>query len=73
VRLRDDAGGTVLEVEDDGRGIAPGRPERVVRDGHIGLASWAERVAAMGGTFAIESEPGEGALVRATLPPAPLP
>jgi two-component system NarL family sensor kinase len=73
VRVRDDDGRTVLEVEDDGRGIAPGRPERVVRDGHIGLASWAERVAAVGGTFSIESEPGEGALVRATLPPAPLP
>ena len=68
VRVYDAGGRTVLEVEDNGCGIAPGAPERVLRDGHIGLASWGERVTAVGGTLTVESEPGSGTLIRATLP-----
>ena len=68
LRLADDGGRTVVEVRDDGRGIRADEAQGVVRDGHIGLASWTERVNAVGGTFAIESVPGQGAVVRATLP-----
>ncbi len=73
VRVRDVRGLTVVDVQDDGRGMSAAERDRVAREGHIGLASWSERVGALGGTFAIESEPGRGALVRATLPGAPLP
>ena len=57
-----------LEVADDGRGIAAGRQEEALGQGHIGLASSAERVRAMGGEFELESEPGQGTVVRASIP-----
>jgi two-component system, NarL family, sensor kinase len=73
LRLADDGGRTLLEVRDDGRGIRPNEVEGVIRDGHIGLASWIERVSAVGGTLDIDSAPGRGAVVRATIPASPLP
>jgi two-component system, NarL family, sensor kinase len=68
VRLlhRDDH--VVLEVEDDGIGIMPAAQRYAVEHGHLGLVSSQERVAALGGTFSIESSPGGGALVRARVP-----
>jgi two-component system, NarL family, sensor kinase len=51
-----------LEVADDGRGLDPAH-----RDG-VGLRSMRERVAELGGTFAIESPPSGGTCVRARLP-----
>jgi two-component system NarL family sensor kinase len=68
VRLAANDGNTLLEVRDDGRGFAPGARERAVAEGHIGLATAAERVAAIGGTFTVRSTPGGGATVRAVLP-----
>ena len=73
LHLADDHGRTIVEVRDDGRGMRADEIQEVVRDGHIGLASWTERVAAVGGTLDIDSAPGRGAVVRATLPHAPLP
>jgi PAS domain S-box-containing protein len=58
----------VLQVSDDGRGMQPGDRRAALTLGHIGLASNAERVAAMGGTLEIISAPGEGTVVRALLP-----
>jgi signal transduction histidine kinase len=58
----------VLEVADDGRGIAAGRQEEALREGHIGLASALQRVRAIGGEAEVSSEPGKGTTVRARIP-----
>jgi two-component system, NarL family, sensor histidine kinase DegS len=56
-----------IAVTDDGQGFSPhagsigsGRP--------LGLKSMRERVEALGGTFYVESEPGSGTQVSATVP-----
>ena len=63
VTLRGTDEGVLLEVDDDGRGF------------DVDLATWGmgienlrERVASLGGTFRIDSTPGEGTTVRVTLP-----
>lgn len=68
VILRADGRDLVLEVCDDGVGITPGRAESALAEGHIGLASAARRVRAMGGRLELESEPRHGTCVRVTLP-----
>jgi signal transduction histidine kinase len=57
-----------LEVDDDGKGIAPGRRRDARREGHIGLAACAERAASHGGTFDIVTDTGRGTTVVVTLP-----
>jgi signal transduction histidine kinase len=57
LRCADDV--LVLEVADDGAGVA---------EEHVGLATGAERVAAVGGTLAVETLPGGGSRARAELP-----
>ncbi|MGA8573238.1 MAG: chemotaxis protein CheB [Desulfobaccales bacterium] len=56
-------------VEDNGQGFEVGRPEDLEggRRG-IGLASMAERVKALGGTFKLESQVGVGTRVFFTIP-----
>ena len=68
VSVRRQAQDVVLEVADDGHGFADSRRDEALRSGHIGLASCAERVEAIGGSFEISSDIGRGTLVRATLP-----
>jgi two-component system NarL family sensor kinase len=58
----------VMDVRDDGCGITPERRGAALEHGHIGLASSAERVEAVGGSFDIESEPGRGTRIRTTIP-----
>jgi signal transduction histidine kinase len=58
----------VLEVADDGSGMAPERVEQAVAAGHIGLASAASRIAAIGGKLTIDSAPGAGTRVGVELP-----
>ena len=54
-----------LEVADDGGGIAPGRRDEALAEGHIGLASVNERVRAASGWFEVEtSSAGTRALAR---------
>ena len=54
-----------LEVVDDGCGIPEGRRDEALAEGHIGLASVNERLAAAGGGFSIEtSSSGTRALAR---------
>ena len=64
VRLEQDAAGVLLEVRDDGRGFDPGGDF----PGHLGLKSMHERVTRLGGSFVVESAPGEGTRLVARLP-----
>jgi signal transduction histidine kinase len=66
--LRSAPGAVVLDVADDGQGMAPDRGRAALAEGHIGLAIGAERVAAVGGTLALEPLPGGGTRARAQLP-----
>jgi signal transduction histidine kinase len=53
--------GIVLEVEDDGVGFDPSGDF----PGHLGLRSMRERIEYFGGSFFIESSPGQGTRLRA--------
>lgn len=70
VSLGTDAEAIVLEVCDDGEGIAPGRRAAALRNGHIGLASIEQRLTAIGGRFELHSSPGDGTRARAEVPVA---
>ncbi|MBS1191207.1 MAG: domain S-box protein [Rhodocyclaceae bacterium] len=59
---RDD--GILVVVADNGRGL----PEEPPRHGGYGLLGMRERVEVLGGTFTINSIPGGGVTVEATLP-----
>ena len=65
LRLEQDADEILLEVCDDGRGFDPAGSF----PGHLGLKSMRERIADLRGTLRIESTPGEGARIRAQVPP----
>ncbi|MEU7382996.1 sensor histidine kinase [Streptomyces sp. NPDC042207] len=62
-----------LDVVDDGAGFDPGaehasaRPGRAA-DGGFGLPAMRARAEALGGTFTVESSPGQGTAVAVTLP-----
>jgi PAS domain S-box-containing protein len=68
VTLRQSAGELVLEVADDGRGIDRGSARAALAGGHIGLASAAERVEALGGRLELLDRPGGGTIARASIP-----
>ena len=68
LRLRCELDAIVLVVADDGRGFAPDRRGEALSEGHIGLATSAERAAAAGGTLDIASAPGAGTPVTVRLP-----
>jgi len=55
VALRREPEGVVLEVADNGSGIAPGRRDEALAQGHIGLASVNERPRAAEGSLELES------------------
>ncbi|MGW0045490.1 sensor histidine kinase [Rhodococcus sp. NPDC003348] len=68
MRLTRDADSIGLVVADDGVGFDPAvLPERVGQ-GHIGLASAALRVEAVGGTLDVVSAPGAGTRVEVRVP-----
>jgi len=56
----------ILEVYDDGVGFNPHQSF----PGHLGLQSMRERLARLRGTLEITSTPGQGAMIRATVPSA---
>jgi two-component system NarL family sensor kinase len=70
VTVRRERDGIVLEVSDDGAGFDPLRRAEALADGHIGLASSAERVESLGGRLDIDSAPGRGTRVVAVIPHA---
>ncbi|MEV5538968.1 sensor histidine kinase [Saccharopolyspora shandongensis] len=56
-----------LDVRDDGTGFDPAAPQSGTGRGY-GLSGMRARVEQSGGTLAVESRPGEGTAVAATLP-----
>lgn len=58
----------VVAIQDDGRGFATQSTQKLMADGHLGLAGMRERAALLGGSLMIESKPDAGTLVRARLP-----
>lgn len=68
LRLASDAQDVVLVVADDGAGFAPERRSQALMQGHIGMATSAERVVAAGGSFDVASTPGAGTTVTVRLP-----
>ena len=64
LRLQQQDGQVAVTVSDDGAGFDPARAER-----HgMGLGLMRERVAELGGTFRLDSTPGQGTTVRVLLP-----
>jgi signal transduction histidine kinase len=68
VEVRRDGDDVSLRVADDGAGIPEERLRAAVAEGHIGLASSAERVEAVGGRLVIGGAPGQGTIATARLP-----
>jgi two-component system, NarL family, sensor kinase len=67
VGLRRDGDRLRLEVADDGGGIAPGRREQALAEGHVGLAAATQRVRSAGGSLEISGSEA-GTTARVTLP-----
>ncbi|MGH2756025.1 MAG: histidine kinase [Actinomycetota bacterium] len=63
VRLRDRGGVLTFSITDAGPGFDPART-----DGGVGLQNMIDRLAAVGGTLEIDSEPGRGTSVRGRVP-----
>ena len=55
----------LVEIADSGKGFDPGA---ALSDVHLGLAGLRERVEILGGIFSVQSAPGRGTTVYATLP-----
>jgi signal transduction histidine kinase len=64
IRLEEGNGSIVLEVQDDGVGFDPQQEY----PGHMGLQTMRERVDQFDGRLDIESAPGQGTLLRASIP-----
>jgi PAS domain S-box-containing protein len=59
----------ILEIRDNGVGFeVPRRWVKLAREGHLGLIGSSERAESVGGKLEIESAPGKGATIRATVP-----
>lgn len=67
VRLTGRPESVALEIADDGVGFEL----EAVPGGHFGLLGMRERTQLLGGTFALDSRPGAGTRIRATLPTEP--
>ena len=69
VRLERDDGNLRIVIQDDGVGFSPDATDHKVEDtGGFGLFSIEERMADLGGTFEILSEPGAGCTAILTMP-----
>lgn len=65
LRIGVDDGTLLLEVEDDGRGMAP-RPDRRRRG--LGLVGMAERAEMLSGTLVVDTEPERGTRIALAIP-----
>ncbi len=71
IALRGNADGLVLDISDDGCGFDP-KAQEAMPDSHHGLRNMRQRVVALGGTLAIDSQPGHGTRLAAHIPAAAL-
>jgi signal transduction histidine kinase len=62
VGIRQDQDRILLSIQDDGKGF------HALQERGMGLLGMQERVTHLGGSFAVESEPGHGTVVRIVLP-----
>ena len=69
VRFSFDAEEAHLEITDNGKGFeVPSNWIDFVRQGHYGLAGAAERANTLGGTFNVQSKPGNSTTIQVTIP-----
>jgi PAS domain S-box-containing protein len=68
VNLRRQADTVQLDIADDGEAFDVERVLRLKRSKHLGLIDMRERAKLLGGTFAIESEPGKGTTIHVRIP-----
>jgi signal transduction histidine kinase len=69
VSVRRDGQRLLLSVRDDGRGFDVTEALRRAATGrHLGLLGMRERVEALGGRMEIDSTPGHGSEIRASIP-----
>ncbi|MEM7092355.1 MAG: sensor histidine kinase [Actinomycetota bacterium] len=68
IEIRDVDGDVELTVTDDGVGFRLEDRAGFVGAGHFGLAGMGERIAMLGGSMDVESEPGAGTSLRFRLP-----
>jgi signal transduction histidine kinase len=68
VSVRREDGRAVLEVADDGRGLAPEEPATEDGEAHLGLQILRELVGDAGGTLTLEPRAGGGTVLRVELP-----
>jgi PAS domain S-box-containing protein len=69
VRFSFDAEEVHLEITDNGKGFdVPANWIDFVRRGHYGLAGAAERANALGGTFKVQSQPGNSTTLQVIIP-----
>jgi signal transduction histidine kinase len=61
----------VLDVRDDGRGFAPAENPQPSGGSGFGLAAMEQRLRRVSGSLAVESAPGEGAALSASVPAIP--
>ena len=61
-------GRLLLSVRDDGAGFQPDAPGEVVSQEHLGLFGMQERAILVGGEVTVQSSPGQGTTVQASIP-----
>lgn len=66
--LESTAGTVRMIVEDDGRGLSTDGPDGGIPSRHLGLLGIRERLSLIGGALEIESSPGAGTTLFATVP-----
>lgn len=72
VSVRRDSSRLFLSIRDDGRGFDVAEAlQRSATGRHLGLSGMRERVEAIGGRLELDSAPGQGAEIRASVPLAP--
>jgi two-component system sensor histidine kinase UhpB len=68
IRVARQGGAIAVEVQDDGKGIAP---DRLINKESFGVLGMHERAAYFGAELKITGAPGQGTLVALTLPWGP--
>lgn len=63
VSIRRDGDNAVVEIDDDGQGFDVEQAHR-----GMGMGNLAERAAAIHGTLEVASEPGQGTVIRLSIP-----